>query len=101
MTTITQLFGDAKMDIRGIAGLTHYFNNLDIAGSAYRGKLIVQRVRRLDYAWRGELVAETGDAIRGECWTFEAHEDSAGLVLDELKAGLLAWARSKETEADL
>lgn len=98
MATITGLIEEVKVRGRGVHGLNHQFTNLEIAGSAYNGKLVLRRTFDHDYAWG--VFARLYDANDKE-WMLDAYEDDPAVALDLLKEKMFQWAREREAEATL
>lgn len=95
MATITRLIEEVKLLARGVIGLNHPFEHLEIAGVDYQGKLTLRRTYDHDYAWGCFVRINAG----GKSFMLSAYEDDPGVALDLLKNEMFKWAREREAEA--
>jgi hypothetical protein len=95
MTTITGLINGAKLATRGLSRLDLKFEELDIAGINYHGKLTLRRTMNHEYAWGCFVRIYRADDRH---WMLDAYEDDPGVALDSIKEKMLQWAREREAE---
>lgn len=95
MTTITGLINMAKFETRAITSFDLRFDELEIAGIHYHGKLTLRRTYSHEYAWGCFVRINRADDRH---WMLSAYEDDPGVALDLLKEQMLQWAREREAE---
>lgn len=95
MTTITGLINMAKFATRAVTSFDLKFDELEIAGINYHGKITLRRTYSHEYAWGCFVRLNRADDRH---WMLSAYEDSAGTALDGIKEQMLVWAREREAE---
>lgn len=89
MTTVTQLFEDARQGVRGLSGRTDHFVDLEISGLAFQGALIVRRRRS---EWFCSITAYHHRYEQEFDMFFSERGNSAEDALAKAEASVNKWA---------